>query len=164
MKAHDQATKDQDRYLLFLLGDDVYGTPLMGVREVVEFQKAKPIPHTVQSFLGVINIRGEIIGVVDLRSRFRYPADERPGLAMMVFGTDKGTLAAVVDRMDAVVRIASDSIDPAPRVESRLPLTYLLGIARNRDRLVTLIDLPKVLEQEELASLVLAGAAKRSIG
>lgn len=144
---------DQDRYLLFVLGQDLYGTPLMGVREVVEYQKAKPIPHTVRAFLGVINIRGEIIGVIDLRTRFQYPAEENRGTAMMVFTTENGTLAAIADRMEGVVRIPREAIEPTPKIESRLPPSYLMGIGRCRDKLVTLIDLPKILEREEVGSL-----------
>lgn len=153
MKERVDELNDQDRYLLFVLGQDLYGTPLMGVREVVEYQKAKPIPHTVRAFLGVINIRGEIIGVVDLRARFQYPAEENREVAMMVFSTENGTLAAVADRMEGVVRIPAEAIDPTPRVESKLPPSYLMGIGRCRDRLVTLIDLPKILEREEIGSL-----------
>ncbi len=153
MNERNEDGNDQDRYLLFTLGQDLYGTPLMGVREVVEYQKAKPIPHTVKAFLGVINIRGEIIGVLDLRARFQYQLEENREVAMMVFGTENGTLAAVADRMEGVVKIPKDAIDPTPRVENRLPPAYLLGIGRCRDRLVTLIDLPKILEREEIGSI-----------
>lgn len=147
---------DLDRYLIFILNEELYATPLMGVREVVEMQKPKQIPHTVPSFLGVINIRGEIVGVIDLRLRLGYEAKELGNEAMMVFDTGGGAIAAIVDAMDGVVRIPGDSIDRKPSIESRLPLDFLLGVGRVKDRLVTLIDLAKVLKQEEVRTLIMA--------
>lgn len=145
-----------DRYLLFYLGDELYGTPLMGVREVVEFQKPKPIPQTVPAFLGVINIRGEIVGVIDLRIRLGYPAAESRAVAMMVFSTASGALATVADRMDGVARIPSEDIERAARIDARLPQQFLVGVGKVRDRLVTLIDLNGVLDQEEVKAIAAA--------
>lgn len=149
---------DQDRYLLFTLGQELYATPLMGVREVVEMQKPKPIPHTVPSFLGVINIRGEIVGVMDLRLRLGYPVVDSPTEAMMVFDTQGGSLAAIVDTMEGVTKINPELIDKNPSIESRLPLNFLIGVGRIRDRLVTLIDIGQVLEKEEVRTLVQSSA------
>lgn len=150
-----QVKEDQDlnRYLLFTLGGEIYGTPLMAVREVCEFQKAKPIPHTVNSFIGVINIRGEIVGVVDLRLRLNYPAKDSKVIAMMVFNTEEGALGAVADTLEGVAKINSQDIDPKPRIDSRIPTKYILGVGKHRSNLVTLIDLREVLEREEVVSL-----------
>jgi len=145
---------DQDRFLLFTLNKEHYATPLMGVREVVEIQKPKPIPHTTPSFLGVINIRGEIVGVIDLRVKMGYPALETKSEAMMVFNTAGGSLAAIADSMEGVTRIQPESIDRNASIDSRLPLHFLIGIARIKDRLVTVIDLQKVLEKEEVRTLL----------
>jgi len=145
--------QDLNRYLLFTLGGEIYGTPLMAVREVCEFQRAKPIPHTVNSFLGVINIRGEIVGVVDLRLRLSYPAKESKVIAMMVFNTDEGALGAVADTLEGVAKINKQDIDPKPRIDSRIPTKYILGVGKHRNNLVTLIDLREVLEREEVVSL-----------
>jgi purine-binding chemotaxis protein CheW len=147
---------DLDRYLLFTLNSEIYATPLMGVREVVEMHKPKQIPHTVPSFIGVINIRGEIVGVLDLRLRLGYEAKRTPGESMMVFDTGGGAIAAIVDSMEGVMKIPSEAIDSKPSIESRLPLDFLMGVARLKDRLVTVIDLGKVLHREEVRTLTLA--------
>ncbi len=151
---------DLDRYLLFTLGAELYATPLMGVREVVEMQTAKQIPHTVASFLGVINIRGEIVGVVDLRLRLGYPASERRDAAMMVFATPGGALAAVADGMEGVARIPEETIERKPKVDARLPLQYLIGVGRLKERLVTIVDLSQVLEGEEISLIHRATQSK----
>ncbi len=145
--------QDQNKYLLFRLGGELYGTPLMAVREVCEFQKVKPIPQTVNSFLGVINIRGEIVGVIDLRVRLGYSQTESKTLAMMVFGTEEGALGAVADSLEGVAKINHQEIDTKPRIESRIPIKYILGVGKFRDHLVTLIDLKEVLEKEEVTNI-----------
>lgn len=148
--------QDQHRYLLFTLGGELYGTPLMAVREVCEFQKAKPIPHTVTSFLGVINIRGEIVGVIDLRVRLGYPSVESKILALMVFATEEGSIGAVADSLEGVAKINQADIEAKPKIDSRIPTKYLLGVGKYKSHLVTLIDLRDVLEKEEVTSFRLS--------
>jgi purine-binding chemotaxis protein CheW len=155
---------EPERFLLFTLGDELFGTPLMDVREVVGFQKVKPIPNTVPSFLGVINIRGEIVGVIDLRQRFGFPTLEGRDLAMMVFTTEAGPLAAIADSMSGVVEIDPESIDRNPPIESRLPLAFLHGVGRVKDRLVTLINLVKILETEDVRAVHVSRAAVATKG
>ena len=86
-------TESGDRYLVFRLGDEAYATSLLGVREVLEFQTPKPIPNAIAALLGVINIRGQIIGVLDLRLRFGIPAARDRG-SMMVFDLEGDASAA----------------------------------------------------------------------
>lgn len=155
-----KGVSDDDRYLLFWVGAELFATPLMGVREVVELQKIKPIPHTVKSYLGVINIRGEIVGAIDMRIRFGLsPSESRLG-AMMVFETPSGSIAAVTDRLDGVVKIDPSNIDLNPRIEAKIPVSFLIGVGKINDRLVTIIDLGKVLDAEEVATI---GASRNEV-
>ena len=151
MNAH--AKDDESRYLLFWLGDELFGTPLLGVREVVELQKIKPIPHTVKSYVGVINIRGEIVGTIDLRMQFDLPVTESRAAAMMVFDTTGGPIAAIADRLDGVVHIGPDEIDNSPRIQAKVPMEYLLGVGKWQDKMVTLINLGNVLDAQEIATV-----------
>ncbi len=146
-------TEDADRYLLFSVGDELYGTPLLGVREVVEPQTAKPIPNTVKFFTGVINIRGQIVGVIDLRIRFGVAPDEEGGRAMIVFDTENGPIAALVDQVESVVNIPDDLINRRPNLKTEVSTEFLIGIGQYSERLVTLIDLNKTLSAEDLAFL-----------
>jgi len=157
---HHEENEKENRYLLFWLGQELYGTPLLGVREVVEYQKAKPIPNTVKSFIGVINIRGSIVGAFDLRLRFGYPAQASKITAMMVFETGDSAIAAVTDKMEGVVAISENSIESKPKIEARVNLDFIIGVASIGDRLVTLIDLTKVLQAEEIANL---GVSAKSV-
>jgi purine-binding chemotaxis protein CheW len=148
-----ESTDEQRKYLLFHIGEEIYGTPLLDVREVIEPQPAKPIPNTFEYFTGVINIRGEIVGVLDLRVRFGYPAEYTKTTSLMVFNTRGGPMAAVVDRVEAVVQLPESAVECNPNVQTNIPQQYLIGIAKNGDRLVSLIDLNEILSVQEVASL-----------
>ncbi len=138
-------TGDESRYLLFKIGSDSYATPLLGVREVLETQIPKPIPNTAPHFKGLINVRGQILGVVDLRVRFNYPEVESPTNTLMLFETESGPIAAVVDRVEAVVRVDESELHKNPNIRSQIPIEYLLGATNYQGSLVTLIDLNKTL-------------------
>lgn len=146
------ALESENRFLFFRLGSELYATPLMAIREVVEYQKPKPVANTVESFVGVMNIRGEIVGAIDLRMRLGLPAEEGRELSMMVFAMDGGSIAAIVDRMEGVAEISPSSIDSAPRIEARVPLAYLHGIAQHEGSIVTLLDLAKLLTSEDVVT------------
>ncbi|MBX7144665.1 MAG: chemotaxis protein CheW [Oligoflexia bacterium] len=141
----------ESRYLVFGVGPELYGTPLLGVREVVEPQAPKPVPNTVEYFTGVINIRGEIVGVIDLRIKFGQPVKDTPHNALMVFMTEVGPVAALVDKVESVVKLSSDQIESAPSVRTRVPSQYLTGIAEVENRLITIVDLSKILSTDEVA-------------
>ncbi|MEY4669138.1 MAG: hypothetical protein RL518_1837 [Pseudomonadota bacterium] len=152
MKDTERNHDDDARYLLFKVGSELYGTPLLGVREVVEHREPTPIPNTVSFFSGVINLRGQVVGVVDLRKRFGCEASTRPHMALMVFSTDSGPLGALVDEIESVIRIPSANIASHAVVRSHAPADYVIGIGNQDGRLMTLVDLHKILGTEELKS------------
>jgi purine-binding chemotaxis protein CheW len=143
----------QNRYLVFHIENDFYATPLLGVREVVEYQTPKAIPNTANWFSGIINIRGEIIGVIDLRVRLGYSPRERAnfGLALILFETDVGTLAATVDKIEAVREFIDEDIEKNPGIATRVPMEHLIGIGQSDHQMVNLIELNQILSRDEFA-------------
>ncbi|MEN9845367.1 MAG: hypothetical protein RIS36_514 [Pseudomonadota bacterium] len=141
---------DDARFLLFRIGGQLYGTPLLGIREVVEPQEPKPIPNTVSFFSGVINLRGQVVGVIDLRKRFGCEALPVPRRALMVFATESGPLGALVDEIESVVKIPAAKIESKAVIRTQVPADYFIGIGNQDGRLISLIDLNKVLGTEEL--------------
>ena len=142
-------TADDSKYLLFRLGGELYGTPLLGVREVIQPLMPKAVPNTVPHFLGLINIRGQIAGVVELRRRFDYVATHTDAACFLVFDTETGPIAALVDKVEAVVSFPKDQLLAKPNVRSQIPAEFLIGAATHADHLVTLIDLQKSLTMED---------------
>lgn len=148
-KFEAQEEKEECRYLLFRLNNELYGTPLLGVREVVQPQKPQYVPNTVPHFKGLINVRGQVVGLVDLRSRFGYPMVETPKQALLVFETDSGPIAVTVDQVEAVTRVEDQEIHKKPNIQSQVPMEFLIGVTHYQNRMVTLIDLRKTFSQEE---------------
>ena len=142
----------ENRYLLFQVGKELYGTPLLDVREVVEYQEPKFMPNMVSHFVGVINIRGSIVGVIDLRRRFGEKTEADHRTPMLVSDTPQGTIAAIVDRVDSVVSIEKSALDEKPPVVTSVKQEYLVGVAKSKDRLVTIVELQRLLGEENLVS------------
>jgi purine-binding chemotaxis protein CheW len=141
---------DDAPFLLFRVGGELYGTPLLGIREVVEPQEPKPIPNTVSFFSGIINLRGQVIGIIDLRKRFGCEASRHPGMALMIFTTESGPLGALVDEIESVVKIPQTNIESKAAIRMHVPSDFFIGIGNQGGRLISLIDLNKVLGTEEL--------------
>ncbi|MGE0526526.1 MAG: chemotaxis protein CheW [Bdellovibrionales bacterium] len=141
-----------DKYLIYQLAADLFATPLLEIRGVIEYQAAKPIPHTAAFYEGVINLRGEIVGVIDLRVRLNIGGAGTPN-CQLVFDTDVGPLAATVDRVLSVSALTEADIDRRTAVTgSNRDRPYFLGVGRHGERLVTLISLHKLVEMSQLTS------------
>lgn len=149
----DEMVDEGSKYLLFRLDGEIYGTPLLGVREVIQPQATKAIPNTAPYFKGLINVRGQIIGVVDLRLRFEYTAIDVPSMAFLIFETEVGPIAAVVDKVEAVVKIDDDNFHKKPNIRSQVPAEFFIGATTHEDQLVTLIDLNKTLSTEDYVKI-----------
>jgi len=133
-----KSDKTTQRYLLFRLGDQTYGTPIMKVREVTEYKEPKPIPNSMPGFTGVINLRGEVLGVIDLRALLNIAP--MTCLSFLVFETKNSLLAAMVDRVLAVVEIPDNDIE-LNTGKGAGAHEYYMGVAKMSSGLVTLINL-----------------------
>jgi purine-binding chemotaxis protein CheW len=149
----DQAQVDAEKYVVFRLADEWYGANLLDVREVVESVPVKPVPNTISAFKGVCNLRGQIIGVLDLRERFGLKAAAWEKSVLLVFETETGAIASAVDQIMSVSSIPKDQIEFKPNVVALVPTKYIQGIGKLNDRLVTLLDLKKILNHVELTEL-----------
>ncbi len=149
----DTNEEDFHKYVIFRLAEELYGAALLDVREVVERLPIKSVPNTVEAFEGVCNLRGQIIGVVDLRTRFSLQGQAPLRPILLVFESDSGAIAAQVDEIISVAIIPSTDIEVRPNIVSAVPLQYIRGIGKYQERLVTLIDLRQVLSSDELTQL-----------
>lgn len=151
----DEANGTSEKYLIYQLGEESFATPLIEIREVIEYRPAKSIPHTSPFFKGVINIRGEIVGVLDLRERLNLKGSPEP-MTQLVFETESGSLAAIVDRVHSVTVIDDNQIERRNAVHGGGNATergYFLGVAKVEERLVTVVSLRKILTAEQLVDL-----------
>jgi len=144
-------TEDTEhRYLVFRIGEEQFACPLLSVREVLEYQKPKHMPNMVSYFPGVINVRGSIVGVVDLRTKFGAPSSVERRTAMLLCDTENGAVAAVVDLVESVRQIKPECIDRETTLLSKIDTRYLNGVARVDDKLVTVVDLHQSLLEDQM--------------
>lgn len=153
----------EKQLVVFDLGSESYGVDISVVREIIRMQQITRVPRTPEFVEGVINLRGKVIPVIDLRKRFAMAAGE-PSKENRIVVVDIGgqDIGVVVDAVTEVLRISPDSVEPPASVITSAGSDYLLGIAKLEERLIILLDLRKVLAEaanEESSTLELALAA-----
>ena len=142
-----------DQFLLFRLGGYTYASPLLSIHEIVLPKPFKYVPNSEPYYLGMINLRGQIIGVVDLRMRFELEPVKKRGNSLLVIEADFGKFAALVDEIQEVVTVSKEEIEVKPHIESPVPMAYITGVAKIGSELITVIDLHKIIEKQTLINL-----------
>ncbi|MCH7801399.1 MAG: chemotaxis protein CheW [Chloroflexi bacterium] len=144
----------EEQLVVFDLAAEAYGVDIGAVREIIRMQDITKVPGAPAFVEGIINLRGNVIPVVDLRKRFGLSVSERNRdnriLVVDIGGHDIGV---VVDAVTEVLRISSDSVEPPSAVITTADSVYLLGIVKLEGRLVILLDLEKVLTESEKNAL-----------
>ena len=147
--------QDEQQLVVFDLPTEAYGVDIGAVREIIRLQDITKVPRTPEFVEGVINLRGKVIPVVDLRKRFGLPAEEESKENRIV-AVDIGAqdIGVIVDAVTEVLRIATESVEPPASVIITADSEYLLGIAKLDSRLIILLDLEQVLTEAEHNSLL----------
>ncbi|MDY6907054.1 MAG: chemotaxis protein CheW [Chloroflexota bacterium] len=151
---NDIAIGTERQLVVFNLGGEAYGVDIATVREIIQMQPVTTVPGTPHFVQGVINLRGSVIPVVDLRTRFGLEAVEHGKDTRIVVVNSKGQdIGIIVDSVAEVLRVAADSIEPPSSMITTSDSEYLLGILKLPDRLVILLDADRVLSRDEKTSL-----------
>ncbi|MCL5025280.1 MAG: chemotaxis protein CheW [Chloroflexi bacterium] len=144
----------EEQLVVFDLGDEVYGIDISRVQEIIRMQAITQVPGAPAFVEGVINLRGKIIPVVDLHSRFRLPpAEATKSSRIVVVETEGHVIGMVVDAVSEVLRIPASCVEPPSPIVAGVDSEYLRGIAKLEGRLVILLQLDKVLTSEQKAAL-----------
>lgn len=151
----DPAKEDsqRDKYLTFLVDVEEYGIAIRYVTEIIGLQKITDIPDLPPVIKGVINLRGRIIPVMDMRSRFRLPSREYDSrTCVVVVNIDAKTIGLIVDRVSEVQVIPADQVEPPPRT-AKGGCRYIQGVGKVGDQVKILLDVTTLLDEEELLEL-----------
>lgn len=168
IKLNNSETSGPTRKLLsFGLGCEEYGLDILAVREIIGVIDITPLPRTPAHVKGVINLRGKIIPVLELRSRFGMPSvaytQETCIIVVDVPGEGDGEsrlMGMLVDTVREVLDIPVSSIEPTPQFGCCIPLDYITGIGKVKDKVVVMLDTHKVMNtQEATTTPTLAKAA-----
>jgi purine-binding chemotaxis protein CheW len=142
------------KYLTFMLADEHYGVEILKVRDIVGMLDITPVPRTPQYVKGVVNLRGKIIPVVDLRLAFEMPAGElTPQTCIIVVHVGQMDTGLLVDRVLEVLDIATDEVEETPSFGADVDTAFILGLAQTGDRVTILLDIDHLLAEKDLAGL-----------
>jgi purine-binding chemotaxis protein CheW len=158
----DQAAKamadKEGKYLTFTLAEEEYGIGILKIREIIGMMPVTSVPRTPAFVKGVINLRGKVIPVMDLRLRFgmeEMEYSERTCIIVVEIERQSGTvqIGAVVDSVSEVLNIKGKDIEETPTFGTKLNTEYILGMAKIEGGVKILLDIDKVLNDEEIEAL-----------
>lgn len=146
------ATEAASQYITFTLGSGEYGIEILSVQEFKGYTTVTLVPNMPGYLRGVMNLRGIIIPVFDLRMRFGLPAEIQPSTVIVVVVVDHRTVGLVVDSVSDVIELRSSDIQQITEVGESMQNNFLRGMARAGERLIILVDLPRIVTIERSAA------------
>ena len=153
---------DNTQYLTFRLNDEIFALGIDKVREVLDFTRITRVPQVPEFMRGVINLRGSVVPVVDMRLKFGMPKTEKTVntcIIIVEIKLDEETtvLGALADSVQEVLDLEPDQIEPAPRIGTRLSTEFIRGMGKRDEQFIIILDIDRVFSSEELAVVQAAG-------
>ncbi len=147
------------KYLTVVLENEAYGIAVLKVREIMRLQKITPVPQMPAYVKGVINLRGRVIPVVDLRVKFGLKAEFAERTCIVVVQVKLPTeqvvqMGLIVDSVEEVVTLTAAEIEPTPDFGTKVNTDYLLGMAKVKGQVKTLLDIDRVVAPETVKAIV----------
>jgi purine-binding chemotaxis protein CheW len=147
-----------NEYLTFTLDGEHYAFEVFQVREVLEMIKITRVPRMPGYMLGVINLRGSVVPVVDLRLKFGLPGGERTRDSSIVIldvklGEEEILLGTFVDSVQEVIDLQEGEIEPPPRIGTKLETEFIRGIGKRNDDFIIILNINRIFTTEEISSL-----------
>ena len=152
------------QYLTCRLGDETFALDIVSVREVLDFTSVTKVPGLPAFMRGVINLRGSVVPVADLRLKFCMTRTESTKDTCVIIteaGVDGETvlLGVLADSVQEVLELDADRIEPTPKLGARLRADFIRGIAKHGDRFIVILDIDRVFSADEVAPVAESGPA-----
>jgi purine-binding chemotaxis protein CheW len=153
------------QYLTFKLNNEVFALDITKVREVLDFTTITRVPRTPEFMRGVINLRGSVVPVVDLRLKFGMTKTEKTVNTCIIITEvelegETTILGALADSVQEVIDLMPDHIEPAPKIGTHLNTEFIKGMGKQNERFIIILDINKVFSAEEIA--LVQGAEKEA--
>lgn len=155
----ESAKTSAGKYLTFSLGQESYGIEILKVREIIRLPDITPVPQMPDFVKGVINLRGKVIPVLDLRIKFRFATadfNERTCLivvAVKLPSNENALVGLIVDVVEEVINIHAQDIEAAPNFGAKLDTDYILGMAKVKGAVKTILDIDGVITADTLQAV-----------
>jgi purine-binding chemotaxis protein CheW len=152
------ALQDQQQYLTFVLGGEQFAIGILAIKEIIEYGQLTTVPMMPDFIRGVINLRGSVVPVVDLSSRFGGKQTEVTRRTCIVIievmsENERQDIGVIVDAVNEVLDIASTEIEPAPTFGAKIRADFISGMGKVEGKFVIILNVDKVLSVQELAAL-----------
>jgi purine-binding chemotaxis protein CheW len=155
-KPNSKADDDNLRWVTFRLENEKYGINVMQVQEVLRVTEIAPVPGAPIYVLGIINLRGNVVTVIDTRSRFGLvPAEMDDATRIVIIEVEEQVVGILVDSVAEVVDLKASDIETAPNVGTEESAKFIQGVASHDEELLILVDLNKLLSDEEWADMMI---------
>lgn len=140
----------EKQYVIFKLDEESYGVDIMNVKEIIEYKEAVKVPNALDFVEGIINLRGDIVPIVNLKKRLKtgnttFTKDTR----VIVINMGDKQVGFMVDEASQVMRISEENIEPAPELIAGIDKRYIMGVGKLEDKIVILLDLEYILTEDE---------------
>lgn len=155
-----ETSTEASRFLIFSLCGEQYAVPLLNVKEVIALTDITPVPYSPPHFKGIMNLRGQVISVIDLRLKLRMAkADTSAETAIIILDLSPLSLGIIVDSVESVLAVDQKEIQPPPDVGSGSNTNYIRGVTRKDKKLILLLDIERTLSVEDLRAMKSQNAA-----
>ncbi len=155
-------TMKTDQFLAFKLEDEVFAFDISKVREVLEFDTVTKVPQTPEMMKGVINLRGSVVPVVDMRIKFGMGATEKTVNTVIIIieidlDEESTLIGALVDSVKEVMDLDSGHIEPPPNIGTQLNTEFIKGMGKQNGEFIIILDIERIFSSEELELVQQAG-------
>ena len=148
--AEEKTSEEVFQWVTFKLENEVYGVNVMQVQEVLRYTEIAPVPGAPDYVLGIINLRGNVVTVIDTRLKFGLmPAEVTDSSRIIIIEAEKQVVGILVDSVAEVVYLKASEIDPAPSVGTEESARFIQGVSNRKEDLLILVDLNKLLSNNE---------------
>jgi purine-binding chemotaxis protein CheW len=141
----------EGKFLTFALGNEEYGIEILRVREIIGLMDITTVPQTPDYMKGVINLRGKVIPVIDLRMKFSMKEEEHSQeTCVIVVEVNNTLIGIIVDSVSEVLDIKGGEIEDAPSFGQGIDTSFIMGLGKVKEKIIILLDIESVLSSEEL--------------
>lgn len=152
------ASAELSQFLTFKLDQEIFAFDISKVREILDFAAVTKVPRMPEFLRGVINLRGSVVPVVDLRLKFGMPKTEKTVSTCVIITEvsvdgENAILGTLADSVQEVVELETGQIEPAPRIGTSLRTDFMKGMGKRNDNFIMLLDIDRIFSVDELASV-----------
>jgi purine-binding chemotaxis protein CheW len=149
-----ERAEDERQHVTFIIGEETYGVEVLKVQEIIGMTQITHVPNTMSFMKGVINLRGSVVPVVDMRLKFNMPERDYDSFTVIIIVEVKERMIGmIVDSVSDVVSIPVRSIQDTPHFSSKIETDFIMGIGQVDERLVIILDVDRILTTDELGEI-----------